>query len=224
VLAAGQFHDNVLNGIQRKPESIRPPIRDAPRHPPQIGSKAIGRALRARQTGTPPPEGAHARSAIAFDRAGSRKTRGLVGRMQAQSRAPYRRRLRASIATTDVTNTADSRRDGSARAWRPRSSTAAPPPIPMISRACSCGTRRLYRASSYNGVALQFVRSQGENGQRRIEIPLFLGGKLNRILTAATPAFPSHPHELSSEGHCLPECRSDSRSLGRHGPAADQSA
>jgi methylmalonyl-CoA mutase cobalamin-binding subunit len=46
--------------------------------------------------------------------------------------------------------------------------------------------------SSYNGVALQFVTDlKAELRQRKIELPVFVGGKLNRVPMAATPAFRS---------------------------------
>jgi methylmalonyl-CoA mutase cobalamin-binding subunit len=56
--------------------------------------------------------------------------------------------------------------------------------------------------SSYNGVALQFVTDlKAELRQRKIELPVFVGGKLNRVPDGSNTSLPVEIHnELAAAG------------------------
>ena len=45
--------------------------------------------------------------------------------------------------------------------------------------------------SSYNGVALQFVSDlKNEMGDRKLDVPVFIGGKLNRVPDGSNSSLP----------------------------------
>jgi methylmalonyl-CoA mutase cobalamin-binding subunit len=129
---------------------------------------------------------------------------GLAGRMNAGSRASIARAgLRACIATTDVHEYGKILVETVLRelgvAIIDGGTSTDPNDLAELAQAARADFIAL---SSYNGVALQFVTDlKDEMKKRQHQLPLFVGGKLNRIPDGSNTSLPVDiRNELTAAG------------------------
>jgi methylmalonyl-CoA mutase cobalamin-binding subunit len=187
-----KFRDNVLNGFTNAGIDIRDPFEMllAIR---RIGSKRLEELF---GPGAPAPQRLRGRAPIVRSHSIEQLERdgeGLVGRMHPDNRASIARAgLRACIATTDVHEYGKILVETVLRELGvdiiDGGTSTDPNDLAELAQTAQADFIAL---SSYNGVALQFVVDlKGEMNERELELPLFVGGKLNRIPDGSNTSLP----------------------------------
>jgi methylmalonyl-CoA mutase cobalamin-binding subunit len=198
-----RFRDNVLKGFSEAGIDIRNPFEMllAIR---RVGSKRLEELL---GPGQPAPRKLRGRTPVARSHSIEQIERdgeGLVGQMSSDTRARIARAgLRACIATTDVHEYGKILVETVLRELGVIITDGGTSTDPNDLAELAQSARADFIAlSSCNGVALQFVTDlKAELRQRKIELPVFVGGKLNRVPDGSNTSLPVEIHnELAAAG------------------------
>lgn len=187
-----QFRDNVLNGFTEADIDVRNPFEMllAIR---RVGSKRLEELF---GPGKPAPQRLRGRAAVVRSHSIEQLERdgeGLVGKMNPDNRANIvRAGLRACIATTDVHEYGKILIETVLRELGVNiidgGTSTDPNDLAELAQAARADFIAL---SSYNGVALQFVTDlKKEMSQRAMQLPVFVGGKLNRVPDGSNTSLP----------------------------------
>jgi methylmalonyl-CoA mutase cobalamin-binding subunit len=198
-----RFRDNVLAGFAEAGIDIRNPFEMllAIR---RVGSKRLeelfgpGKPALQRLRGREPVVRSHSIEQL------ERDGEGLAGRMNSGTRAEIARAgLRACVATTDVHEYGKILVETVLRELGvgiiDGGTSTDPNDLAELARTEQADFIAL---SSYNGVALQFVVDlKGEMNERDMQLPVFVGGKLNRIPDGSNTSLPVDVrNELAAAG------------------------
>lgn len=187
-----RFRDNVLGGFTEAGIDIRNPFEMllAIR---RVGSKRLEELF---GPGKPSPQRLRGRTPVVrshsieqLEKAGE----GLVGRMNPDNRASIARAgLRACIATTDVHEYGKILVETVLRELGVDIIDGGTSTDPNdLAEFAQIEQADFIALSSYNGVALQFVADlKGEMNERKMQLPVFVGGKLNRIPDGSNTSLP----------------------------------
>ncbi|MGE0211561.1 MAG: cobalamin-dependent protein [Parvibaculaceae bacterium] len=211
-----QFRDNVIAGFQEAGIDVQNPfemllgIR-------RVGSKRLeelygpGRETPGRLRGRTPLVRSHSIEQL------EREGEGMVGRMDADHRKRIAKAgLKAVIATTDVHEYGKILVETVLRELGVEILDGGVSTDPNdLAEQAEMQKADFIALSSYNGVALQFVADlRKELAERSVELPVFVGGKLNRIPDGSNTSLPVEiGGELEAAGAIV--CPSVETMLGR---------
>lgn len=187
-----QFRDNVLNGFRDAGIDIGNPLEMllAIR---RVGSKRLeelygpGKLAPERLRGRTPVVRSHSIEQL------EREGEGVVGRVSQERRAAIARaRFRGCIATTDVHEYGKILVETVLRELGVDIVDGGTSTDPNdLAELAQANRADFIALSSYNGVALQFAADlNGEMKQRAMNLPVFIGGKLNRVPDGSNTSLP----------------------------------
>jgi len=197
------FRDNVLTGFTEAGIDIRNPF-EMMLAIRRVGSKRLEELF---GPGKPASKSLRGRAPVVRSHSIEQLERdgeGLVGRMKPDNRANIARAgLRACIATTDVHEYGKILVETVLRELGVEvvdgGTSTDPNDLTELAHAAQADFIAL---SSYNGVALQFIVDlQREMNERKMQLPVFVGGKLNRIPDGSNTSLPVDVrNELTAAG------------------------
>jgi hypothetical protein len=198
-----QFRDNVLNGFSEADIDIRNAFEMllAIR---RVGSKRLEELF---GPGKPAPQRLRGRAPVVRSHSIEQLEKdgeGLVGRMNPDDRAQIARAgLRACIATTDVHEYGKILVETVLRELGVEITDGGTSTDPNdLAELAEAAKADFIALSSYNGVALQFVADlKRELSERDAQLPVFVGGKLNRVPDGSNTSLPVDiRNELTAAG------------------------